>query len=312
MSTKSKLPIPLRGIIPPLVTPLNQTDELDVAGLERLIEHVLDGGVHGLFVLGTTGEAPSLSYRLRREVIDRVCRQVSGRVPVLVGITDTAFVESINLAEHAANAGAQGLVLAPPYYFPAGQPELMEYIEHIVPHLSLPVLLYNMPSHTKLIFEPAIVRRAAELPGVIGIKDSSGNMIYFHRLQALFKDKRDFTLLVGPEELLGDSVMLGGHGGVNGGANLFPRLYVGLYQAALAGDRDTVGRLHEVVMDISGTLYSEGRYGSSFIKGIKCALALEGICNDYLAEPFHRFREPERIKIRDHLDRLRRISNDFS
>ncbi len=116
----------IRGIIPPLVTPLRERDMLDVAGLERLIEHVLSGGVHGLFVLGTTGEGPSLSYRLRREVISRTCRQVANRVPVLVGITDTAFVESVHLSQHAAEAGARAVVTSAPYYFPAGQPELLE------------------------------------------------------------------------------------------------------------------------------------------------------------------------------------------
>ena len=79
----------LHGIVPPLITPLLGRDELDVAGLERLVEHILKGGVHGLFILGTSGEAPSLSYRLRRELIDRVSRQVKGRVPLLVGVTDT-------------------------------------------------------------------------------------------------------------------------------------------------------------------------------------------------------------------------------
>src|SRR5688500_15299138 len=106
--------IRMHGIIPPLVTPLIGRDEIDVAGLERLIEHVLAGGVHGLFILGTTGEAPSLSYRLRRELIERVCRQVKERVQVLVGITDTAFVESISLAGHAAECGATAVVLSTP------------------------------------------------------------------------------------------------------------------------------------------------------------------------------------------------------
>ena len=95
-----------------MVTPLRARDELDVAGSERLIEHIVNGGVSGLFILGTTGEGPSLSYRLRRELITLACRQVRGRVPVLVGITDTAFVESVNLARHAADAGADALVLA--------------------------------------------------------------------------------------------------------------------------------------------------------------------------------------------------------
>src|SRR5690349_19541861 len=105
--------LPLTGIIPPMATPLRSRDELDFAGLERLIERVLAGGVNGLFLLGTTGEGPSLSYRLRRELIDRACRQVQRRVPILVGITDTSFVESVALARHAADAGADATVVAP-------------------------------------------------------------------------------------------------------------------------------------------------------------------------------------------------------
>ena len=301
------LPTPLRGIIPPMVTPLKSRDELDGAGLERLIEHILAGGVHGLFILGTTGEAPSLSYRLRRELIDRSCRQVAGRVPVLVGITDTAFVESVNVARAAAAAGAQAVVLAPPYYFPAGQEELLEYLQHLVPELPLPLFLYNMPSMTKLVFEPATVRRALDIPGIVGLKDSSGNMVYFHRLQRLLRERPDFSLLVGPEELLGETVMLGGHGGVNGGANLFPQLYVHLYDAAVAGNRDRVEAVHEIVMQISDTIYSTGRHSSSFLKGLKCALALEGICNDFLAEPFHRFRDAERDRVRSALEQVKPV-----
>jgi dihydrodipicolinate synthase/N-acetylneuraminate lyase len=301
------LPKPMRGIIPPMVTPLKSRDELDVAGLERLIEHILAGGVHGLFILGTTGEAPSLSYRLRRELVERACRQVAGRVPVLVGITDTAFVESVNMAKYAADAGAQGVVLAPPYYFPAGQEELLEYLQHLTAELPLPLFLYNMPSMTKLVFEPATVRRALDIPGIVGLKDSSCNMVYFHRLQRLLRERPDFSLLVGPEELLGETVMLGGHGGVNGGANLFPQLYVHLYDAAVAGNRDRVEALHEIVMQISDTIYSTGRHSSSFLKGLKCALALEGICNDFLAEPFHRFRDAERDRVRAALEQVKPV-----
>src|SRR5271156_2982452 len=172
MTPSSPLPA-LRGIIPPLVTPLRSRDELDAAGLERLTEHMLAGGVHGLFVLGTTGEAPSLSYRLRRELIEHVCRQVAGRVPVLVGITDTAFVEAAHLARFAAETGARALVLAPPYYFPNSQPELLEYVQHLAPELPLPLFLYNMPTHTKTIFEVDTVQRAMGIANIVGLKDSS-------------------------------------------------------------------------------------------------------------------------------------------
>jgi dihydrodipicolinate synthase/N-acetylneuraminate lyase len=295
---------PLRGIIPPMVTPLLDRDTLDVPGLERLIEHILSGGVHGLFLLGTTGETPSLSHRLRHELIARVCRQVNGRVPVLVGITDTSFVESVELAGKAAQAGAQALVLAPPYYFPASQPELLEYLEHLLPQLPLPLFLYNMPNRPKPAFAPETVRTAADLPGVVGIKDSSTNMIYFRELQFALEDRPDFTLLMGPEQLLAEAVLLGAHGGVCGGANLLPRLYVELYEAARAQDLTRVAPLHRAVMRLNTTIFRVGQYESSFLKGLKCALSCLGICSDFLAEPFHRFREPQRETIQRYLEQL--------
>jgi len=303
-SNSNLLPKPLRGIITPMITPLLDRDILDVAGLERLIEHILAGGVHGLFILGTTGEAPSLSYRLRYEVIERVCGQVKGRVPVLVGITDTSFVESVNVARKAQDAGAQAVVLAPPYYFPAGQAELLEYLRHLTPELPLPVFLYNMPSYTKLVFEPETIRAAAEFPGIAGIKDSSGNMPYFRQLQSLLKDRPDFSLLMGQEELLAEAVLLGGHGSVCGGANLIPELYVELYNAACSKDLPKVESLHKKVMQLSNTIYNVGQYESSFLKGLKCALSCIGICSDFLAEPFHRFRRAEHEVIQRYVKEL--------
>jgi 4-hydroxy-tetrahydrodipicolinate synthase len=287
-----------------MVTPLLDRDTLDVAGLERLVEHILGGGVHGLFILGTTGEAPSLSYRLRYELIERVCAQIKERVPVLVGITDTSFVESVNVARKAKDAGAQAVVLAPPYYFPAGQSELLEYLQHLTRELPLPLFLYNMPSHTKLVFEPETIRAAAEFPGVAGIKDSSGNMIYFRRLQSLLKDLADFSVLMGQEELLAEAILLGGHGSVCGGANLIPELYVELYNAACSKDLPKVEALHQKVMELSTAIYNVGRYESSFLKGLKCALSCIGICSDFLAEPFHRFRRAEHEVIERYVKEL--------
>ncbi len=290
-----------RGIIPPMVTPLKEWDTLDQDGMVRLIDHILSGGVHGLFLLGTTGEAPSLSHRLRKEIVQRALDQIKDRIPVLVGITDTSFDESINLAEYAAEKGASAVVLAPPYYFPAGQLELLEYLEHLVPRLPLPLFLYNMPTHTKLFFEPETVKAASEIPGVIGLKDSSANMVYFHQLQQIFKDQNDFRLFIGPEELLGETLVLGGHGGVCGGGNLIPELYVELYEKSIEGDFKKMGILHERIMQISTTIYSVGKYKSSYLKGLKCSLALMGICDDFMAEPFHRFRVSERNVIRQYL-----------
>jgi 4-hydroxy-tetrahydrodipicolinate synthase len=297
------LPSPLGGIVVPMVTPLLGHEKLDVEGLERLIEHILAGGVHGLFILGTTGEGPSLSYRLRAEVIERTCRQVKGRVPVLVGITDTAFTESVAVAGKSADTGADGLVLAHPCYFPAAQSEMLAYLEHMAAELPLPMFLYNMPSHTKLTFEPKTVQAAAAIKGIVGLKDSSANMFYFHKVQHLLKDRPEFTMLVGPEELLAETVLTGGHGGVNGGANMRPDLYVELYNASVARDFPKIQELHDKVMQISGTIYTVGAT-CSYLRGLKCALSVMGICADGLAEPFRPMDGREREMITRYVDDL--------
>jgi 4-hydroxy-tetrahydrodipicolinate synthase len=293
---KSNLPIPLRGVIPPVITPLADEYTLDIPGLERLIEHIIAGGVHGLFLLGTTGEGPSLSNKLKYDMVEHSCRCIAGRVPVLVGITDTSFAESIRLAEHAAKCGADAVVLAPPYYFPAGQPELLEYLEHLAPKLPLPLFLYNMPAMTKVNIEVETLRKASEIEGIVGFKDSGGNMTKYHEYIDVMRDKPEFSILMGPEELLGESVMFGGNGGVAGGANINPKLFVDMYNAAQAGDLPKVQQLQKDIFKLR-RLYACGRYASTMIKGVKCALNCMGICSDFMAEPFHAFREPERRKV---------------
>ena len=299
-----KMNAPLSGIIPPLVTPLLDDDVLDVEGLNRLIEHLIAGGVHALFVLGTTGEAQSLSYKLRVEMIKNTCRITKGRLPVLVCISDTSIVESVNLARIAADNGADAVVSAPPYYFAAGQPELIEFYENLTPQLPLPLFLYNMPTHTKVNFAPATIQRIAEDPRVIGFKDSSANAVYFQSVMYAMKERQDFSMLVGPEEIMAESVLLGAHGGVNGGANMFPELYVELYNAAKNTNLEELKRLQEKIMQISATIYTVGQHGSSYLKGLKCALNLLGICSDYVAAPFHKFEQREREKIWKALQKL--------
>jgi 4-hydroxy-tetrahydrodipicolinate synthase len=286
-----------------MVTPLRDRDSLDLPGLERVIERLLTGGVHGLFVLGTTGEAPSLSHRLRRELITRTCQQVRGRVPVLVGITDTSFVESIEIARHAADAGARALVTSAPYYFPAGQPELLEYTQHLVAELPLPLFLYNMPTMTKTPFELDTVARLLDQNGIIGVKDSGGDFAYFEKLVVLARQRPDWSVLIGPESFLADALRCGGHGGVNAGAHICPQLFVELYEAATHGESARMLELHQRVVQL-GQVYKVGRHASAVIKGIKCSLSLLGICDDFMAEPMARFREPERQRLRAILDSL--------
>lgn len=296
---------PLCGIIPPLVTPLKDNETLDVESLENLIEHLISGGVHGLFILGTTGEEQSLSYHLRQQMIIESARINHGRLPLLVCITDTSIVESIKLANVAAECGADGVVSAPPYYFATGQPELAQFYEELVPQLPLPVYLYNMPSHVKVSFAPDTVARIAKNPQVVGFKDSSANAVYFQSVMYKMQHRQDFAMLVGPEEITGECVLLGGHGGINGGANMFPELYVGMYNAAKAGDLKRVRELQQYIMQISTSIYTVGKHGSSYLKGLKCALSLLGVIkSDFVASPFYKFDEPEREKIRQALAAL--------
>ncbi len=296
---------PLRGVIPPLVTPLLDRDKLDHAGLEKVLAGMMDAGIHGVFPLGTSGEAASLSYGLRREVLKRVCAQTAGRIPVLAGVSDTSIVESLRLAEHAASCGAAGVVMTAPYYFAVNQAEMLAFLERVSGDFPLPLFLYDLPSHVRFRFEPETVRRAAEFPNVWGIKDSTGEFDQFLKLKAALADKPDFTILVGPEQLLGATVLKGAHGGVCGGANLYPELYVGIYNAAVAGNAAEVGRLQASVMKICDEIYTIGGGESSYLRGLKCALAWKGLIGqDVLAEPYSPLRGAERERVRECLVEL--------
>jgi 4-hydroxy-tetrahydrodipicolinate synthase len=136
------------------------------------------------------------------------------------------------------------------------------------------------------------------------MKDSSSNLAYLKQVQYLLRDRSDFTFLVGTEEFLSEFLLTGGHGGVNGGANMFPKLYVSLYNASMDRNYVTINTLQQKVMQICSGIYKVGHYGSSYIKGVKCALSLMGICSDFMAEPFHRFKETERLIISQLLEDL--------
>ena len=299
------LPKPLRGIVPPLLTPLLTPASLDQESLDRLVEHVIAGGVHGVFILGTTGEGPALGLDLMQQAIACAGAAVRGRVPLLVGVTHASLADSLVVARAAADAGADAVVAAGPCYFPVAQPELVAWGKHFAAASPLPVFLYNMPSHAHVRFAEASVVELAAEPNIVGLKDSAGEVLYLHGLQRAIPPRRpDFTLMIGPEELTAEAVLLGVHGGVNGGANLFPKLYVDLYRAAVAGDTVTLCRLHDRVIDISRRLYSVGTYGSSYLCGIKCAAAELGLIRNVLAAPYRAFDGAERERIREQLLQL--------
>jgi 2-dehydro-3-deoxy-D-pentonate aldolase len=293
----------LKGIIPPMITPLQDADTLDISGLERLIEHMIRGGIHGIFALGTTGEGPCLSYRLRADVIKQVCKFVNGRIPVLVSVTDTASTESIKLSGIAADAGADAVVIGTPYYFTIGQAELIQHIEKLVPQLALPAMLYNIPSFMKTWFEIETLRRLSSIEPILGVKDSCGDMNYFAKLCGLASQRPDWSFFIGPEDKMIASISLGGSGGVNGGANVFPGLYVAAYESAVSGDSLRSERLQKLIEGF-GRIYQIGKYDSRQVKATKCAAAIQGLCGDTMAEPFQSFNPEDRKQVESILESL--------
>ncbi len=307
MKHNIKLPVPFRGIITPMITPLLNNETIDVEGLKRMINHLADGGVHGIFIMGTTGEGVSLSYQSKSELIGLTCEYANGRVPVFVGITDSSLPESISLAKKAELAGASAVVAALPYYFSLGQNEIINYFRKLADNVALPLFLYNIPSQTKIMIEAETVKALSSHPQIIGIKDSSGSAPYFNTLLHLLKDNKSFSVLVGPDEMMASTVLMGGNGGVNSGSNLFPRLFVDLYDAVVSGDLPKVSCLQEKVMAMSVKIYQTEKSGVSFLKGLKTALYLKGLCGNTMASPLLPYEENEIAVIRENLSFLNQI-----
>ncbi len=295
----------LHGVIPPLVTPLTPTQQLDVPHLEKLLAYQLDAGVHGFFVLGTTGEGPSLSHALKTEVVTQTCQLVDQKVPVLVNISDSSIVESVKLAHAAAQAGARAVVVTAPYYFPLDQDDIWKYLKALIGQLPLPVYLYNMPSHVKVSLGMEIIQRAMQEPSILGIKDSSGDRSYFKSLLKLAQDRPGWSVMVGPEELFVEAVTWGGHGGVLGGANLYPKLLVQLFHAVRSKNAPLQESLVERLNWFHQHVLQVVPRTNGWLVGLKTALAIQGLCQEVFAEPLHPMTDAERTQLHENLVKLR-------
>jgi len=278
----------LRGIIPPLVTPLSAPDRLDEPGWERLIEHLIAGGANGLFFFGTTGEGPHLSRGVKGQALERGVEIVNRRLPVCVNISSCCIEESLETARIAALAGADYAVAVPPFFMPLAQEQVLTHFRHLADESVLPVLLYNIPSCTKTVIGLETVAALTVHERIVGIKDSSGDLAYFSKLVETARARPDWTVLVGSDDLLLDALRLGAHGGVNGGANAWPHLYVGVCRAFAEGNLARAEELQAVIRQVGEQIYRVGPWPSSIILGLKSALAEMGICENEVALPFTR------------------------
>ena len=296
------------GLIPPMVTPLDAKRQLDKAGVKKMVRHLLDGGVDGIFLLGTTGEGPHLSYAVRRELVKETCRLVKGRVPVLVGITETDLEDALAFAKDCKASGAAGVVAAPPYYFKLTQDECVRWFEELADRSPLPLVVYDMPAHTDTVIEPATIARLARHPNIVAMKDSSSVIALFNKFRVALKPfGKRFSLFMGPDEAMGEAVLLGADGGVCTGANLWPRTFKKMYEAAKRGDVAEVRRLQEITTTSSYLLYGLGQGQIGFLKGVKAALAEMGLVRNVLAAPFVPFKGAELKAVRAALAKLRKM-----
>jgi len=291
----------LRGIITPIVTPLRADYSLDIESYQRIINHVIEGGVMAVFALGTTGEFSSLSFSMKKEVILKTCAFVNKRIQTLIGISSCDLQESLALAAFAFENNADALVACPPFYFNMNQEEVIVYYEELADKVKLPLYLYNMPGLTKNRIEPETAQILSEHPNIIGLKDSSGDLDYFAELCQFFSGN-DFDLFVGPEELLADSLKFGAHGGVNGGSNLYPRWYVELFDAFNESDLEKVKLLQAKIRKLSTNVYQVSKSPNSYLQGLKTAMSAHGLCSSLLASPLAGLNEIDRNKIIENLN----------
>ena len=215
----------LRGIIPPMITPLTAQGDLDLPGLERLVTHLLDGGVAGVFVLGSSGEGPWLTIKQQRQLVRETVRLVAGRVPVLAGALEPGTARTLENIHQHHDAGADTVVITSPYYFQVGPAEQIQHIETLVTQSPLPVMLYNIPPTTHNPIAPDTVREVLPLENLVGIKDSAGNWKDFSALLQLREERPDFVVFQGAEKLAAGSLLAGADGIVPGLGNLVPALF---------------------------------------------------------------------------------------
>ncbi|MFB7916380.1 dihydrodipicolinate synthase family protein [Streptomyces sp. NPDC056061] len=288
------LTAPLRGVVPPVCTPLDPRGEVDTASLARLVEHLVDGGVHGLFALGSTGEVAYLTDEQRATTLRTVVEVAAGRVPVLAGVIDTSTARVIDHARSAAALGADALVATAPFYTRTHAEEIAGHFRRLRAAVDLPLFAYDIPVavHSKLSAE--LVRELAADGTLAGLKDSSGDEGGLRRLLVELggRDGREagpaprFSVLTGSELTVDAALLAGVDGVVPGIGNVDPAGYVRLYDAARAGDWALAAHEQERLVELFGMVdvgpeADMGR-SSSALGSFKAALRLLGVieCGD--------------------------------
>jgi 4-hydroxy-tetrahydrodipicolinate synthase len=295
----------LQGVLPPMITPLDADERVDEAALERQIERLLAAGVHGIYLLGSSGEGPALRDSERRRAIEGARRVLRGRAPLIVGCMASGTALSIDAIRAAEAAGADAVAVTPPHYYPLSAHSMMlEHYRRCAAASSLPVLIYNIPLTTKVMLSPETILAVADLPNVVGIKDSSGDFGHALKILTLRGSDSSFSVLLGSVPISGAALLMGADGIIPGVSNLDPHLMVELYERGRANDVDGVRALQPRIQSLMRVL--------EFGPGISCfktALELMGVCEAHVTAPFPNLGERERAGLAGVLRELGLLTN---
>lgn len=293
-----KEPLPA-GVHVALATPLTPEFDIDQAAVEDLVEHVIEGGIYGLNVMGSTGEVASLSEPKRRKLVAVVMAVVQDRVPVICAVAQNSLDDAIREIEALAAQGVQGALVTPPSYYPTSQPAVEDFYRALGDRSPLPLLIYNIPQFTKVAVAPGVVATLARDCVIAGIKDSSRDFEYFSQVRYATRREEGFRLFTGSDTMLLASLRLGGDGTIAGGPNLAPSLAVELYRAFQAQQWDRAVDLQGTILE----LVMATRRGV-FPAGIKAGLEILGLCDATTAPPIPPLSREDREHLREAMERL--------
>ena len=246
----AKRSLKVEGIIPALATPMNDDESINENGLKKLIDFVIKGGVHGIFVSGSQGESFSMTIDEKKRVIATSIEASDGRVPIYAGTGTITTSQAVQLTKMARELGADAVSVTTPYFIKPSQKELIDYYKAVSDVAEdMPVLLYSNPMRTGVIIEVDTVVKLSELDNVVGMKDSSGDIVQTSSYIEATKDK-DFSILVGNDACIFSALVSGAKGAVAATANVAPRLIVDLYNAVKAGNIDLARDLQYKLLPI--------------------------------------------------------------
>ncbi len=288
------------GVVPPLVTPVNSEGSLDELSLERIIEHMVSGGMDGIFILGTTGESASVPAELRRSFIRASVERLRGRALLYVGIGDNCFASTVECAAEAFHSGADAVVAQLPSYYALTPEEIHSYYWSLAERINGPLLLYNIPSTTHMSIPVDVVASLARHPRIVGFKDSENSADRLEQVVSRLLGDDNFSLFVGVGVLMGRGLLRGMDGVVPSSGNLDPRSWRALCDAARRGDREEVERL-QARLDRLAQVFQRNRTLGQSLAALKAAMSLYGLCGTSMLPPLHAVSPEGLNSIRDEL-----------